>query len=85
MGNLGGGGKIPVMPNYLISHGDHKVILRNYEGVICSYTEPPDYIPECHCPDHDKKLTGVANLLQGNEITIEPKDLERRNRKKYLN
>ena len=26
----GGGGKIPVMPNYLLSESDHKVILRNY-------------------------------------------------------
>ncbi|HHQ45462.1 MAG TPA: lysine 2,3-aminomutase, partial [Candidatus Altiarchaeales archaeon] len=27
----GGGGKIPLMPNYLISRGTNKVILRNYE------------------------------------------------------
>lgn len=39
----GGGGKIPVMPNYLISWSTHKVILRNYEGVITSYQEPEDY------------------------------------------
>ncbi|TFH41160.1 MAG: lysine 2,3-aminomutase, partial [ANME-2 cluster archaeon] len=36
----GGGGKIPVMPNYLISWSTNKVILRNYEGVITSYKEP---------------------------------------------
>jgi lysine 2,3-aminomutase len=79
----GGGGKIPVMPSYLISHGDHRVVLRNYEGVICTYTEPTDYTPQCHCPDHQKKLTGVASLMHGNGITIEPKDLERRKRKTY--
>jgi len=39
----GGGGKIPVMPNYLISWSTHKVILRNYEGVITSYQEPESY------------------------------------------
>lgn len=78
----GGGGKIPVMPNYLISHGDNRVILRNYEGVICAYTEPTDYTPECHCPNHQIELTGVASLMHGNRITIEPADLERRNRKK---
>ncbi len=38
----GGGGKIPVFPQYLISQSTDKVILRNYEGVICSYTEPED-------------------------------------------
>jgi KamA family protein len=30
----GGGGKIPVMPNYHISSSDHKFVLRNYEGFI---------------------------------------------------
>ncbi len=39
----GGGGKIPVMPNYLISYSDHKVVLRNYEGYITTYEEPEVY------------------------------------------
>ncbi len=41
----GGGGKIPVMPNYLISWSTNKVILRNYEGVITTYREPDSYEP----------------------------------------
>jgi lysine 2,3-aminomutase len=41
----GGGGKIPIMPNYLISWSTHKVILRNYEGVITTYKEPDSYEP----------------------------------------
>ena len=41
----GGGGKIPVMPNYLISYSDHKVVLRNYEGYITTYEEPTSYTP----------------------------------------
>lgn len=39
----GGGGKIPIMPNYLISWSTNKVILRNYEGVITTYQEPSEY------------------------------------------
>lgn len=39
----GGGGKIPVMPNYIISWSTNKVVLRNYEGVITTYKEPDDY------------------------------------------
>jgi len=39
----GGGGKIPVTPNYVISYATNKVILRNYEGVICTYKEPDSY------------------------------------------
>lgn len=33
----GGGGKIPVMPSYVISRAENKVILRNFEGVITTY------------------------------------------------
>lgn len=39
----GGGGKIPVMPNYLISWSTNKVVLRNYEGVITTYKMPDKY------------------------------------------
>jgi lysine 2,3-aminomutase len=39
----GGGGKIPVMPNYLLSWSTNKVVLRNYEGVITTYREPDSY------------------------------------------
>ena len=33
----GGGGKIPVMPNYVISASDDAVVLRNYEGMLVRY------------------------------------------------
>jgi lysine 2,3-aminomutase len=39
----GGGGKIPIMPNYIISWSTNKVILRNFQGVITSYQEPESY------------------------------------------
>lgn len=39
----GGGGKIPITPNYLISWSTNKVILRNYAGVITTYNEPSCY------------------------------------------
>jgi len=39
----GGGGKIPIMPEYIISWSTNKVILRNYEGIITSYKEPDSY------------------------------------------
>lgn len=38
-----GGGKTPIMPNYLISQTPRKVVLRNFEGVITTYTEPEHY------------------------------------------
>ncbi|MGH8103669.1 MAG: KamA family radical SAM protein [bacterium] len=33
----GGGGKIPIMPNYVLSMNDESLIVRNYEGVIVKY------------------------------------------------
>ncbi|NPV69769.1 MAG: lysine 2,3-aminomutase [Firmicutes bacterium] len=83
----GGGGKIPVMPQYLISMSDTKVILRNYEGVICSYTEP-DYTPhkpeECPlCGGAETQIaTGVAGLLTGKKVSLEPEGVERLKRRK---
>ncbi len=73
----GGGGKIPVMPNYVISQAPGKVILRNYEGVISTYTEPNDYKTN---EEDFKNASGVSSLLVGKQISLEPTDLERRKR-----
>ncbi len=77
----GGGGKIPVMPQYLISQSPDKVILRNYEGVITTYSEPDPYKSECKCPECSKenthKLAGVAGLHAGQRVSIELKTTER--------
>ncbi len=48
----GGGGKIPVGPTYLISEGEHKVTLRNYDNKIFEYTEPME--TDCHCSTSEK-------------------------------
>lgn len=77
----GGGGKTPVMPNYVISQTPHKVILRNFEGVITTYTEPENYKETCQCEycrgEREKKLVGVAGLERGQGLSLEPKELER--------
>ncbi len=92
----GGGGKIPVMPNYLISWSSNKVILRNYEGVITTYKVPDNHSGNACDLDCDKcnlqmdeidnadeyKATGVYKLLSDydEEITITPENLDRRDR-----
>ncbi len=85
----GGGGKTPVMPNYVISQTPRKIILRNFEGVLTTYTEPEHYANVCHCPVCEKKaaplnpLTGVAALAAGIEQKhLEPDQLLRRERKR---
>jgi lysine 2,3-aminomutase len=35
----GGGGKIPINPDYVLSKGDGKIVLRNYEGAIFEYID----------------------------------------------
>lgn len=79
----GGGGKIPVMPNYVVSQAPHRVVVRNYEGVLTTYTEPEDYKEECYCEECSKKKEGVAALLAGQKLALEPTDLERHNRNKH--
>lgn len=82
----GGGGKTPVMPQYIISQAPGKVVLRNYEGVITTYSEPMDYTPgECDVDflkGEDIEREGVAGLLHGDRMAMEPKDLERHERNK---
>jgi lysine 2,3-aminomutase len=36
----GGGGKIPVEPDYVMARGKGKIVLRNYEGKMFEYPEP---------------------------------------------
>ncbi len=63
----GGGGKIPVMPNYLISWSTNKVILRNYEGVITSYQEPEKYETTI-CDRNCDKCNLELDIKGGDEI-----------------
>jgi len=79
----GGGGKIPVMPNYLISYSDHKVVLRNYEGYITTYEEPLAYEQHdrsrcgaCQSARPEPGQSGVYGLLQGERMWIEPLGFE---------
>ena len=39
-----GGRQDPIMPNYVISRSDRKVILRNYEGVIVVYSGTEEHV-----------------------------------------
>lgn len=84
----GGGGKIPVMPNYMISQNMKKVILRNYENVVAAYSQPhyvEDHNPETCEYCKDEKLIakdGVAMLLRNGEISLLPENLRRKNRTK---
>lgn len=88
----GGGGKIPVMPNYIMSWSTNKVVLRNYEGVITTYKEPDSYEPKMcnrNCDDCNLELNlneideseaiGIEKLLSDScdTISLIPENNER--------
>lgn len=80
----GGGGKIPVMPNYILSQSDKRIALRNFEGVITTYTQPENIYSDCWCElckeDSYKPQGGVGKLLMGDQLTLEPTTLVRKQR-----
>jgi lysine 2,3-aminomutase len=75
-----GGGKVPVLPNYLLSMSDSRVIVRNHEGFITACAQPSDYQP--HNPNtcvyckascsEEGRYEGVAGILAGGALTIAP-------------
>lgn len=92
----GGGGKIPLTPNYLISLSTNKVVLRNYEGVITTYQEPDSYetkFCDRNCESCDLQLmledscecdaTGIEMLLSDvdNAISLTPAENQRLERR----
>lgn len=68
-----GGGKIPMMPNYLVSMSDDAVILRNYEGLLIRY-QAEDKPPVNGQPTNTR---GVSGLLQGDKTVLIPEGNER--------
>jgi lysine 2,3-aminomutase len=75
-----GGGKIPLMPNYLVSASDDCVILRNYEGMLVRYQaeDKPTTIKET-------ANRGVSQLIQGTKTALVPEGSERmQRRRQYL-
>jgi lysine 2,3-aminomutase len=74
-----GGGKVPVLPNYLLSMSERQAVVRNYEGFTCSYAQPVDYRPHdpascvyCSTRRDEGTLMGVSGLLEGRARIIAP-------------
>jgi len=61
-----GGGKIPMMPNYMVSMGDDAVVLRNYEGMLIRYQAEDKRTPA------SRRDPRVSGLLQGEKTALVP-------------
>ncbi len=79
----GGGGKIPLAPNYLISQSADRVVVRNYEGYMSAYTQPEIYerhdpatCTACQNRRYEFGQEGVTSLLTGEELAIKPQGFE---------
>jgi lysine 2,3-aminomutase len=77
----GGGGKIRVMPDYLISQLERGVVLRNFEGMIVVHEEPSDYHPHdpatcAFCRDRRSEpgQAGVFGLTESDRVFIKPEE-----------
>jgi lysine 2,3-aminomutase len=74
-----GGGKIPLMPNYLVSMSDDAVILRNYEGMLVRYQAEDKAAGTA-----ETATRGVSGLLQGDKTQLVPEGNERMARRRKL-
>jgi lysine 2,3-aminomutase len=87
----GGGGKIPLAPQYLMSMSDKRVVVRNYEGGTFQYLEPKDRVSVCPptckmCEEYSKieSKEGVAGVLSGHKFALIPEGSARaQRREKY--
>lgn len=53
----GGGGKIPLIPNYVLHYDEDKIILRNYENKVFAYENQPEQGPKNGKPAQLEKRT----------------------------
>jgi len=74
---LYGAGKIPVMPNYMLSASDDAVVLRNYEGMIFRYA-PEDK----QAPAKPIVSDGVSGVLSGEAKPLMPETSPRMARRR---
>lgn len=65
---LHGAGKIPLMPNYLVSASENAVVLRNYEGLLFRYA--PEDKPQAASEGYPS--LGVSSLLSGTRQSLVP-------------
>lgn len=67
----GGGGKVPIMPSYIVEHTAEKVVVRTYRGTLVEYPQPKqsdcsvpydDVYFEHVTPDDDREGSAEAGL-----------------------
>jgi lysine 2,3-aminomutase len=75
-----GGGKIPLLPNYIISTSPTHTVLRNSEGLLVTYPEPNAYNEDSPGPSH-QSASSVWELACGKASKIQPSSSARQKRR----
>ncbi|MBN1282987.1 MAG: KamA family radical SAM protein [Proteobacteria bacterium] len=76
----GGGGKIPAMPNYLLTLTDERAVVRNYRGLMSSYTNPRERDSSCSTAaeiaktlaPEEPRNTAFFDLVDGRRVVLKP-------------
>jgi len=78
-----GGGKIPLLPNYIVSMSPTHTVLRNYEGLLVNYPEPG--IDETAAAQTKQgQAAGVWELASGKASVIQPACTDRGQRRQDI-
>jgi lysine 2,3-aminomutase len=77
-----GGGKIPVMPTYVVSASPTHTVLRNYEGLLVNYPEAG--VNAQPAPKNGEPSVGVWELASGKISLIQPADTTRGRRRQKI-
>jgi len=76
----GGGGKIPIMPNYLLTLTDESAVMRNYRGMMSSYINPRERDSFCSTAKEiaaelvpeEKENSAYLDLVGCKRVTLKP-------------
>lgn len=77
-----GGGKIPVLPNYVVSQSPSHTVLRNFEGMLVNYPEPVTPLNRTRDREGPSASPGVWDLASGKVSSIMPENSQRTQRRK---
>ncbi len=76
-----GGGKIPVLPNYIVSVSPTHTVLRNFEGMLVNYPEPTEPVKRTPAVASRSGTHGVWELASGQASAITPSTAYRQKRR----
>ena len=76
-----GGGKIPLLPNYVVSTSPTHTVLRNSEGMLVAYPEPAHPVERASAQALDANASGVWSLASGAGTALTPANCARMRRR----